>query len=175
MASYGIAIPTKVAAANVDAYNRSAVSASAYENGSVGYFSGKSATSGEEEVWTMVSPATAHLFNLWMMYEPEIVDSAAKYRGLDPDPRNYRAEIGTVFSVFQPQVGDLILMSADAIAGSLNTYAVATDGAQKLTWAAAEVSGLSLEVLETTYISLGTGAINTQRILAYLMGVTTVA
>jgi hypothetical protein len=164
-------IPTKVAAKNIDSLNRSAVSAAAYENGSVGYFSGKSSTAGESEVWTMTAPVTAHLYDLWMAAQPEVVLTAAKYKGLDPDVRNFRNEIGEIFSVFKPEVGDLITLSADAVAGSINNYVVATDTAQKLTWAAAAVSGLSLKLIETTYISLATGAINSQRVTTYLFEV----
>lgn len=165
--AYGLIVPRKIAAQNIDSLNRSAVSASAYENGFVGYFSGKSSTAGEEEVWTMVAPATAHLYDLWMCYEPELVITDSKYKNINPDPRDFIVAIGDVFSVFKPQVGDLISMSSDALAGtqSTNTYVVATDGAQALTWASAAVSGLSLKLVDDDdYISLGIGSIGTQRI-----------
>lgn len=176
--AYGLIVPRKIAAQDVNAFNRSAVSASAYENGFVGYFSGKSATAGESEVWTMVAPATAHLYDLWMVYEPEVVVTDSKYKNINPDPRDYIAAIGDVFSVFKPQIGDLISMSVDALAGtkSTNTFVVATDGAQALTWAAAAVSGLSLELVDDDdWISIGLGSIGTQRVAMDLFEVVAVA
>jgi len=179
--AYGIVIPTKIAAENIDSKNRSAVSASAYENGSVGQLATKSATDGQAEVWTMTAPTTgAGLTNLWMVYEPEIVETISgshTYRGIDPDPRDFRNEIGKVFSCFQLSLGDLVKLSADAVAGTIstNTYVVATNAAQKLTWAAAAVSGVSLHLVATEYISIGLGAIGTQRITAYLFEVVALA
>lgn len=179
--SYGVIVQSKVAALNIDSKNRAAVSASDYENGSVGYFSAKSATTGEAEVWTMTAPVTGSLTNLWMAYEPEVVTTisgSSKYKGLDPDPRNYISKAGDIFSVFQPMVGDLILMSVDAVTGtkSTNTYVVATNAAQKLTWAASAVTGLSLHLVDgSSYMSIGTGAIDNQRVTAYLFEVVVVA
>lgn len=175
--AYGLIIPRRIAAKNVDAMNRSAVSAAAYENGSVGNLLTKSSTAGESEVWVLTAPVTGALTNLWMMYEPEVVLTLAKYKGIDPDPRNFRKEIGEVFSVFRPQLGDLITMTADAVTGtkSTNTWVVATNTAQKLTWAAAAVSGLSLKLIEDDFISIGLGSIGTQRVAAYLFEVQALA
>jgi hypothetical protein len=176
--AYGIMIPSKIAAANVDSKNRSCVSEVAYENGSIGTLSAKSTTAGEAEVWTMIAPATgAGLTNNWMVYEPEIVDTLGKYRGIDPDPRSFRNEIGQVFSAFQLSLGDLVKLSADAVAGTIstNTFVVATNGAQKLTWAAAAISGTSLKLVATEYISIGEGTLGSQRIVAYLFEVVALA
>src|SRR3989304_7896652 len=149
--AYGIITQSKNAAENVDSKNRSAVSAAAYENGSVGNLLTKSATDGEAEVWTLTAPVTGALSNLWMVYEPEIVETVSgsqSFRGIDPDPRNFRNAIGKVFSAFQLSLGDLVKMSADAVAGtkSTNGFVVATDQAQKLTWAAAAVCGGCLKL-----------------------------
>jgi hypothetical protein len=179
--AYGIMIPSKIAAANVDSKNRSCVSEVAYENGSIGTLSAKSTTAGEAEVWTMIAPATgAGLTNNWMVYEPEIVTTVSgthQYRGIDPDPRNFRNEIGEVFSAFQLSLGDLVKLSADALAGTIstNTFVVATNGAQKLTWAAAAISGTSLKLVATEYISIGEGTLGSQRIVAYLFEVVALA
>jgi hypothetical protein len=175
--TYGICLPVKTRAMNIDSLNRSAVSATAQEQGSVGYFTAKSTTAGESEVWTFTPPVTGKLGNLWMVWEPEIVVTNAQYRGLDPDIRNFRNEIGDIFSVFQPKKGDLITLSTDAIAGSKasNTNIVATNLASKLTWGSAITNGLNLALIETTYISLGSGAVDTQRVTAYLFEVTHLA
>ena len=176
--SYGVCIPVSVAAMNVDAWNRSAVSASAVENGNVVYLSGKETNSERLEVWTAAVPSSV-LTGLWMAYEPEIVTTTSgtsSYKGIDPDPRNFRNEIGSVFTVFKPQLGDLITLTDDALStntaynAGVTTHvnAIITTGGLQLEWAnAVGTSILSLKLLAVTYISLATGAINTQRVTAY--------
>ena len=171
--SYGVLNPDSIAALNVDAWNRHAVSASAVENGNIVILSGKSATAGEGEVWTAVVPSTsAGLTNVWIAFEPEVVLTAAKYKGLDPDPRNFRNEIGDVFSVFKPQLGDILTLTADnfSAAFSANTHANATNstGGLKLVWGNSQTGSVfSVKYLATTYMSLGSGAIDSQRITSY--------
>ena len=170
--AYGVLIQNAVAAKDVDSYNRSAVCASAVENGNIVILTGKSATAGQEEVFTAVVPSTANgLTGVWMAYEPEVVLTAAKYKGLDPDPRNFRNEATKVFSVFKPQLGDIITLTADnfSAAFSSNTHANATDGqGPKLVWGNSQTASVfSLKYLATTYISLGTGDISNQRVVAY--------
>jgi len=50
---------------------------------------------------------------------------------------------------------------------SSNQFVVATNGALQLTWAAAAGAGLTFRLLGAKYISLATGAIDTQRVTAY--------
>jgi hypothetical protein len=172
--SYGVMIPAAIAAQNVDAWTRSAISStSAFENGSLAALLTQSATSGESEVWTATVPATANLMSLWMVYEPELV-STGNYRGLDPDVRNFINPIGKMFSCFKPQVGDLILMNTDCFTGSkgANGFANATNGQTQFVWGATQsVSCVALKYIATQYISIGTGAIDDQRSVAYLMEV----
>lgn len=170
MTAKGIVVPSAIAAKDVDAWNRSGVCASAIENGMVMSFSAKSSTAGESEVWTAAVPTTgAGLRNLWMALEPEIVLTNAQYKGLDPDIRNFEVPIGKIFSAFKVQLGDIILVNAEAIAGTLVTgdYATATNAAWKLTWAAAVGAGTCFYRRATTYLSLADGSIGTQRITAY--------
>jgi hypothetical protein len=171
--AYGILIPNAIAALNVDAWNRSAVSASAVENGNIVILSAKSTTAGEGEVFTAVVPSTSNgLTNAWIAYEPEVVLTAAKYKGIDPDPRNFRNEIGDVFSVLKPQLGDILTLTADnfSAAFSSNTHANATNstGGLKLVWGNSQTGSVfSVKYLATTYISLGTGSVDSQRVTAY--------
>ena len=173
----GIIEKTAVAATDVNAYNRTVVSAAAVENGSVMSVGAMSSTAGEDEVFVGTAPTTGDLSNLWMAATPEVVVTAAKYKGLDPDPRNFTNAIGDMIAAFRPVLGDLVEMSADAVAGTIstNTFVVATNAASKLTWAAAAVSGLSLKLRKTTTMSIGTGAIGSHKILSYLFEVVAVA
>ena len=80
---------------------------------------------------------------MWMAGTPEVpvVVSASgnKYKGLSNDPREFYNIAGEIIDAFQPQKGDLITLTDDALGGSklTNTYVVATNGTYELTWAAA--------------------------------------
>jgi hypothetical protein len=173
----GVLIQSKVQAKDNDALNRPAVSAADVMNGNVLDLTGYSTTAGEAEVWTAVAPTTGNLSNLWMAYSPEVVITNAKYRGIDCDPRSFTNIAGRVYDVFKLEVGDIITVTGDSLAGtqSTNTFVVATNTAFGLTWAAAAVAGVSLELLEETTISLGTGAIGSQKIPAFKFEVKAIA
>lgn len=179
--AHNILIQRAVAAKNVDTLNRSAVHATeAFDNGNVLSLGGISSTDGEGEVFSASVPATATLAALWMVYTPEIVvtiDGSKKFKGIDVDPQDFYVPALSVMDVFKPQVGDILTLTADGLAGTKgsNTFVVATDASKKLTWAASAISGLSLKLLGDDYISIGSGAINTQRVAAYKFEVAAIA
>lgn len=179
--AHNILIQRMVGAKDVSVWNRSAVHATeAFDNGNVLSLGALSATDGEGEVFSAAVPATATLAKLWMVYTPEVVvtvDGVKKYRGINVDPQDFEVPALSIMDVFKPQVGDILTMTADGLAGtkSTNEFVVATDGSKKLTWAAAAISGLSLKLLSTEYISLGSGSIGTQRVVAYRFEVAAVA
>lgn len=184
MASHGVVVLSKVKAQNVDSLNRSAKAAADLDNGNVVILATRNtaATRGLEEVWDATRPSSgAGLQNLWMVYEPEVVtlvSGSKSFKGIDVDPQDFYVPSGEVFSVFKPQLGDIILMTGDSLgtgSGAESAYAVATNATYELTWAAAAVSGLSLKYLATEYISLGSGAIDDQRVDAYLFEVVALA
>lgn len=176
MAYHGILVPEAIAAAQVDAWNRSVISASALDNGNVVVLAAKSSTSGEGEVWTATEPSTsAGLTGLWMVYSgEEIPVTDSRYKGLDPDPRNFWTPAGKVVSAYKPQLGDIILVNAEALTGTYiantTTHVNATNstGGYKLLWGNSQTASvLSYKLLGVKYFSLATGAIDTQRITAY--------
>lgn len=179
--AHGIMIPSAVAAANVDSYNRHAKGSADLDSGWLVSLTALTGTSGEGEVWTAAQPATgATLTNLFMVGEPEIVLTDSKYKNIDPNPQNFYVASGKVFSAFKLQVGDIVKLSADSLGtgtGAASAYAVATNGTYKATWAAAAVSGISLKYLATDYVSLPTtGAIGeTQRVTLYKFVVEAIA
>ncbi len=79
---------------------------------------------------------------LWMAYSPEIVtvvSGTKKYKGINPDPRDFTNLEDEVFTAFKPQVGDIITVTADGVGATAlgsNTFAVAKDSQYKLDWAA---------------------------------------
>jgi hypothetical protein len=173
----GILVQNKVHAKDTDALNRPVVSASAVQNGHVMAISNDGTNTNGAEVWTGVAPTTGNLSDLWMAYSPEVVITNGKYRGIDCDPREFTNIAGRVFDAFKPQVGDIMTLTADNLAGTkgANTFVVATNTAFALTWGAAAVSGLSLSLIEETTLSLGTGSIGSQKIVAYKFEVVAIA
>jgi len=174
----GILIKNQVAAADNRALNRSAVAGSSVDinNGSVFHLpSVVSASAGYKEVWNtqVISTDADDLKNLWVACGKENVvttSGTSKYRGIDPDVRNFTNLGGDVFDAFKPQVGDIITLSADALGGSPSTgdYVASGSSAYTMSWTAtSSASSLTFYLLEETYISLATGGIDNQRVLAY--------
>ena len=179
MANHGVLLTKAVAAMNVDSYVRSAKISADMDNGWVVSLSGLTAAAGENEVWTAVQPVTGTLNALWMVDGESIVLTESRYKGINPNIRDFYTPSGKVFTVFKPQVGDIISLSAEALAGtkSTNGFVVGTNSAYALTWAAAAISGLSLKLLATDYLSApSTGAIGElQRFDIYRFEVVAVA
>jgi hypothetical protein len=170
--AFSVIVTKAVAAEDIKSFNRPIVSAGALENGWPVRLNAKSVTAGEPEVWTATAPITGELSSIWMVYDPEIVDTAAKYRGLDPDPRNYRLEIGKIGTAFNLGVSDLVLMSADAFSGAKggNGYAEVVNATSEWVWVAAPTAGsAALKYIATEYIPFADGSIGNTRITAYLM------
>ena len=174
--SYGILIKSRVAAEDVTAWNRSAIAGSTVniDNGNVFFLATKSTTSGEAEVWAVTKASGSTMTNMWMAASPDTVVTTVsgnyKYKGLNSDPRNFTNLGGEVMDAFKPQVGDVVRMSSDAISGSPSTgaFVCPVDNSYVLTFAASQTaSALALGLLKETYISIGSGAIDTQRVLAY--------
>lgn len=168
-----ILIPTLTTAKNVDALNRSFIGEVDLDNGNVFGKGELSANANESQVYEATTPAE-ELTGLWMAYSPEdvvLTDGLGnQFKVGTLDPRAFTNTAGVVFSGFKPQVGDLVLISADGITGEAAAYAVAVAESNKLKFAAAAVEGLSFKVVETTYISVASANnIGSQRVTAYLL------
>ena len=144
--AYGIMIESRIAATNVDAYNKSAVSStSAFDGGNLVVLAAPSAQG--EERWTATVPATGSLTGLWMAYNPSEHLTAVNgkyFAGLSADPRDYTNIQGRTFSVFKPQVGDEIEVTADAVSGSsiaAGDVMEGADGSTKLTKVGSHTAG----------------------------------
>jgi hypothetical protein len=176
MAAKGVCQCLSVAAQNIDAYNRMFIDETYdVDNGYVFECSIPSTTAGEDQVYTIATPTTGTgLTNLWMACSPidTIVTDAQgnQYKLGLTDPRNFTNVAGVPFDGFRIQVGDRIALTAACLGGSIstNTYVVATNATRQLTWGAAAVSGVSLLLRDTTYISIPDGSIGSQRVTAYL-------
>lgn len=177
MTNHAVLIPSKVAAKDVDAYVRPAISASALDNGNVFTLPQKTGVAGEGEVWLAKSLPVSNTAStsgcaVWMAGEPELPFATAGdnvYRGLG-NIQDFYISACTVFTAFKPQVGDIITLTSDALDSSTTAaYAIASDtGNYKLKWSATVETGFTLRYLKTSYIPNASGsAIGTGRITAY--------
>ena len=177
MTTHAVLVPNMIMAMNIDSLNRHVIdlgdSASSIDNGNVFELASRyTPTSGSlAEVWELQVPDSASATDLWMAYSgDEVVLTDSKYKGLDPDPRNFYSASNTVFSAYKPQIGDIITVTAAGFENtfSSHSYAMTVYDSFKLTWtSSAPTAGLYYNYLETTYISLPTGAIDDQRVTAY--------
>ena len=173
MAYHGVLIPSAIVATNIDSLNRSVVDAADIDNGNVFVMGARSTTTGLSEVFEISQPVTGALTGLWMAYSgDEIVVTDARYKGIDPDVRNFYNAAGKVFSAYKPQAGDIITLTDDALFGTYDSathlYVNATDQKWELAWGASNAgSCLCYKLLAVTYISLATGAIGSQRVASY--------
>ena len=176
--AYGVVEELSVASDKDKALVRSVVSASDMENGFVFNLLTKSTTAGEEEVWVATQPVTGALTNLWMLVSPESVYTDEKYRGIDPDVRNFLLHDGRIGTAHRIKEGDLIKVNADAISGTVgsNTYVNATDSNWQLVWGASQTASVvSYKLVKTTTMSVGLGGIGTNRISGYQLECVAVA
>lgn len=170
-----ILIPTLTAAKNMDVYNRSFVSEADLDNGNV-FSKGELSTEANESQVYQAGTPSGTLSDLWMAFTSEDVvltdELGNQFKIGNLDPRGFTNKAGVVFSGFKPQVGDLILLSADGIDGTINSneYVVAQDSNSKLKFNTAAIEGLSFKIVETTYISVASAnAVGSQRVTAYLL------
>lgn len=111
-----VLVLSRIAADNVDAYNRSAICSEDVMNGTVVTLeSGFSETAGKEFVWaaTPLDDADKHA-QYWMACAPEVnvlADGSLLYKGISVDPRNYTNVKNTEFDVFSVQIGDCVQIS----------------------------------------------------------------
>jgi hypothetical protein len=96
-----------------------------------------------------------------MVGEPEVVITNSQYKGLDPDPRNFRVAASTIFTAFKPKKFDVITVTADAFSNTRasETYVDVASGSYELAWASAETSATMFRLLEATTIAIPDGSI----------------
>lgn len=173
--THGVIVQNKVAALNIDAYNRSAWYTKDLDNGNIFRLDSLASLSGSE-VWLVTAPSSdgSTLNNLWMAYSPEVTtltSGTKQYRGLSPDPQDFVNSASLVFDAFKPQAGDIITLTGDCFTNAIstNTYAnPANSGSFTFTWGSSQTaSALSLKLLDVTYISKPDGTISTGRVTAY--------
>jgi len=174
--THSILIKDQTVSKDVSAYNRSVVSGSTstdIDNGNVFLLQTRGTSGSNIEAWVFSPCIAGSMIGLWMAASPEVpitVDGDLIYKGLNQDPRKFYNVGGKVFDAFKPQPGDIITLTADALdSGTAQAFANASAGAFTLVWAANPVATttFSLRYLATTYISIGSGGIDNQRVTAF--------
>lgn len=170
--THTLLLPDATVATNVDAYNRHAFSATLdFDNGDVFELLTKSTDSDKSEVWQATAPDA--ITGLWMAYDGDkVITTNSMFRGLEVDSRAFYNAKGKVFSAFKPKVNDIITISAAGIEGTYTPgttlYANAEKSKTKLQFGATQTSAaLSFKILAQTYISVGAGGMDSQRVVAY--------
>lgn len=179
MADHGVLIKNAVVASDVNAYVRYAMAGSSVDldNGNVFRLDTQNtaSTSGYSEVWDVsaASGSGSTLNNLWMAAQEGVnltIDGTLIYAGINDDPRKFYNKGARVFTAIKPQAGDIVTMTSDCFSNAIagNTFANSSDASYELTWGATQTSAaLSFKLIATTYISIGSGAIDSQRVTAY--------
>ena len=171
--AYGFVEPLKIAAKDIDSLGDTFINASeVMEQGQIFSMGAYSTTAGEEEAFVPVTPATGSLDGLYMLINPVLVETDSKYRGIDPDPRNYTLAANKPGTGYLLQVGDRLFVTDDALAGtkSTNTFLNAADSADFLTWGATQTaSALSFAYLKDATIAIPDGSIGGQRVSGYVI------
>ncbi len=167
MANHAILVQNAVQAQNIDALNRSVKGTADIDNGNVFNLYTVSTVAGEGEVF-IATAMDSDIKNIWMACEPEVVLTAGKYKGIDPDIRNFYNVAGDVFTAFKPKIGDIITLTAEAFTGARTAegYAIPVNAGYKLAWSATASTGAALKLIATDYISIG-GATPYTRVTAY--------
>jgi hypothetical protein len=174
--AHAVLIKSQTASMNVAAYNRSVFSGSdPIDNGNVFWLASQGTSGSGSEAWVVSVPATGSLAGLWMAASPEVpitVDGVLVYKGLNSDPRNFYNVGGTPFDAIKLVVGDVITLTVDAFDSAPSAFAYAANGSMKFTVGSGHAAGVCcLRYLATTYISIGSGAIDNQRVASYKMEV----
>lgn len=126
-----VLVLSRVAADNVDAYNRSAICSEDVMNGTVVTLeNGFSAIAGKGFVWTAtpLGDEDKHA-QYWMACAPEVnvlADGTLLYKGISVDPRNYTNVKDTEFDVFSVQIGDCVQISTPFFANAQDPATIGT-------------------------------------------------
>lgn len=165
-----VLVLTRIAADNVDAYNRSAIATVDVMNGEVVTLeTGLSTTAGKPFVFnaTPLADVNAHK-QYWMACSPEVnvtADGALYYKGINVDPRAYTNRANVEFDVFAVQIGDIVQVSAPFFAANFDPgtvtnatvveYDATNSGFTAKTVATASYEGIQFSILKTFPLNIG--------------------
>lgn len=166
-----VLVLSRIAADNVDAYNRSAICDTDVMNGTVVTLeTGFSETAGKGFVWTAtpLGDAGKHA-QYWMACAPEVnvlADGTLLYKGISVDPRNYTNVKNVEFDVFSLQIGDCVQISTPFFASAQDPATIgatakfveytAGTGWKAIAEATSAYSGLRFAIRKAMPFAIGT-------------------
>lgn len=166
-----VLVLSRVAADNVDAYNRSAICSEDVMNGTVVTLeNGFSEIAGKGFVWTAtpLGDAGKHA-QYWMACAPEVnvlPDGTLLYKGISVDPRNYTNVKNVEFDVFSVQIGDCVQLSTPFFANAQDPATIgatakfveftAGTGWKSVTEATSAYTGLRFAIRKAMPFAIGT-------------------
>lgn len=167
--AHGVLIQSSVQSKNIDSLNRRAKASIDLDNGNVVALNGSSNVYGEGQVYNVIAPTSASPTDLWMVSEPEVVLTAGKYKGLDPDPRNFYITAGDIFSINKIKKFDLIRLTDDNFsnASSVGTFVNIVNGSVKFAWAASSSSATIGKLVDVESLPISSGAPGQNRVTTY--------
>ena len=129
-----------------------------------------SATSGESEVYA-INPRNNSRQPIYGIFARRLLETNGnQYKVGDFDPRNFVNIAGITFDGYRIALGDKILMTAEGFSGAKgdsDTFAVATDATTQLVWGTSAGAGVSYSLDKTSYISIPSSTMGSQRVTAY--------
>lgn len=152
--AHTVCLQSAMASLNIDSYNRVAIHSADLDNGSLVALTSQGldpdgvVNALYNEVWTAIAPDADHLADLWLVRSPEVsVDSHGYVNG---NMQDFYNPADKTFDAKLLSKGDVIVISAEGMAGTkgTNTYAVAVAGSTKWNWAAAPIAaGFSAKLI----------------------------
>ena len=157
--THSFVIQSRMAALNIDSYNRNAVASVDLDNGNIVVLNTQGgSTENYNEVWNATVPATGGLIGVWMVRSPE----AMFVNGyVESDPREFYVKAGKVFDATYLNPGDVFTITAEGLGGTEGsfTHVIAVDGSAKLTWGAPVGTAFAAKYLGATTIPSAAGNI----------------
>lgn len=158
MALHNVVIKSRVAAMNIDSYNRTAVCTADIDNGSVFKLVKKSTTVGETDVWVAEQAAETDK-GLWMATSPEVVITKVgdlEMKNIVVDPRYFVNNKGRMIDATFLNVGDEIEIYSESITGiDTNDYLVPDTTGFALKSNTTAGTGLSLHKVGKSTLHIG--------------------
>lgn len=169
-----ILVLTRIAADNVDAYNRSAIATTNTMNGTLLTLeTGLSTTPGKSFVFnaTPLADADEHK-QYWMACSPEVNvlgDGTLLYKGINNDPRSFFNPANVEFDVFAVQIGDIVQVSAPFFAENFDPgtvtgakvveYDAANNGMTAKTTPTVDYAGIKFKIIKNFNFVVGSDSV----------------
>lgn len=114
--AHAFMIESSITATDVVANNRYCKSDADFDGGTLCALAAPTAQG--DDVWTASVPVEGALGGLWVAYNPSYHVTEVgngEYAGLSADIRDYTNEAGRTFTAFKPEIGNIFVISKDAV------------------------------------------------------------